>query len=197
MRARITSGEITGSITEHPHHPLINHSNKCPISLEWSPFTPRVDGNSFLTLWIYYFNVRCRPTQGHSDFLEAGVKGQLPSVADPTGVVGGQQVNLGRLHGLLHPLQNLQHGNVKNAGITDHFCCRKHPVGSCGTRITSLIRFIRFTYNNIGKGSQVINLLKLFIILHSHIDTGLSSIWDYSHHMCRAFIRNILTFPVS
>lgn len=142
MIGKNTSGEITGSITEFPPHPFINHSNKSP---NIKTLTPCVEGNSSHTLWISYFNVRCWATEGHSDFLEAGVKGQQPSVAHSAEVIGGQQVNLGRLHGLLHPLQDLQQRNVKNAGITDYFCCRKHPVGFCGTQITRLIRCISLT----------------------------------------------------
>lgn len=60
------------------------------------------------TFWIFYLNVRCWAAEGHGDFLEAGVKGHLPSVADPTEVISGQQVDLGRLHGLLHPFKDLQ-----------------------------------------------------------------------------------------
>lgn len=62
------------------------------------------------TLWVSYFNVRSGAAEGHSDFFEAGVKGHLPSVADPTEVISGQQVDLGRLHCLLHPFQNLHNG---------------------------------------------------------------------------------------
>lgn len=74
-------------------------------------------GNTSLTLWVYYLNVGCWATEGHSDFLEAGVKRHLPGVADPAEVICGQQVDLGWLHRLLHPFQNLQERkeNMKNA----------------------------------------------------------------------------------
>lgn len=65
------------------------------------------------TLRVFYLNVRRWATEGHSDFLEAGVKRHLPSVADPTEVICGQQVDLGRLHGLLHPFQDLQRRKCK------------------------------------------------------------------------------------
>lgn len=48
-----------------------------------------------LTLWVSYLNLGCWATEGHSDFLEAGVKGHLPSVADPTEVISRQQVDFG------------------------------------------------------------------------------------------------------
>lgn len=147
----VTSGELSSPVPPPP----TNQGNHSPVSKRNPLF---VAGKSPHTLWISNFDVGRWAAQGHSDFLEAGVKGQLPSVADPAEVIGGQQVNLGRLHGLLHPLQNLQQGNVKNAGITDRFCCRKLPVGFRGTQITSWIRFISLGKNNNVKGSQVINL---------------------------------------
>lgn len=52
-------------------------------------------GNTALTLWVYYLNVGCWAAEGHCDFLEAGVKGHLPGVADPAEVIRGQQVDLG------------------------------------------------------------------------------------------------------
>lgn len=54
-----------------------------------------VYGNASHTLRVSYVNVRCWAAEGHSDFLEAGVKGYLPSVADPTEVISGQQVDFG------------------------------------------------------------------------------------------------------
>lgn len=87
--------------------------------------------NICYTLWISYFNVRRWAAEGHGDFLEAGVKGQLPSVADPTEVISGQQVDLRGLHRLFYPFQNLQQWeeNVKNAGVTDHLYCGKCTTG--------------------------------------------------------------------
>ena len=78
--------------------------------------------NTCLTLWVFYFDVRCGATEGHGDLLEAGVKGHLPRVADPTEVISGQQVDFRRLHGLLHPFKDLRRWikNVKNAGNTHH-----------------------------------------------------------------------------
>lgn len=51
-------------------------------------------GNIYFTLGVFYFDVRCWATQGHSDFLETGVKGHLPSIADSTEMIRRQQVNL-------------------------------------------------------------------------------------------------------
>lgn len=74
------------------------------------------------TLRVSYLNVGRRAAEGHGDLLETGVKGQLPNVADATGVISGQQVDLGGLHGFLHPLENLQRRqrNAENAGIMGH-----------------------------------------------------------------------------
>lgn len=52
-------------------------------------------GNPYHTLGVRYLNVRCWATEGHSDFLQAGVKRHLPSVAGLTEVISGQQVDLG------------------------------------------------------------------------------------------------------
>lgn len=73
------------------------------------------------TLRVSDLNVGRWAAEGHGDLLETGVKGQLPSVADAAGVIGGQQVDLGRLHGFLHPLQDLQRRreNAEN-GIRNH-----------------------------------------------------------------------------
>lgn len=74
------------------------------------------------TLRVSYLNVGRWAAEGHSDLLQTGVKGQLPNVADAAGVISGQQVDLGRLHGFLHPFQNLQRRqrNAENAGIMAH-----------------------------------------------------------------------------
>lgn len=60
------------------------------------------------TLGICYFDVWGWTAESNSDFFEAGVKGHLPCVADPSKVVCGQQVDLRGLHSLLHPLQDLE-----------------------------------------------------------------------------------------
>lgn len=82
------------------------------------------------TLRVPDLNVGRWAAEGHSDLLETGVKGQLPSVADAAGVIGGQQVDFGRLHGFLHPLQNLQRRqeNAENAGIMGHLHCGKRSL---------------------------------------------------------------------
>lgn len=46
-------------------------------------------GHIYHTLSVYNLNVWCWATEGHGDFLEAGVKGHLPGVADPTEVISG------------------------------------------------------------------------------------------------------------
>lgn len=51
-------------------------------------------GNGYRTLGVLYLDVRCWAAESHGDFLEAGVKGQLPSVADPAEMISGQQVDL-------------------------------------------------------------------------------------------------------
>lgn len=63
----------------------------------WNPLDNPVYmyGNFYHTLRVFYLNVRRWAAEGHSDFLEAGVKGHLPSVGGPAEVISGQQVNLG------------------------------------------------------------------------------------------------------
>lgn len=54
---------------------------------------PKVSDN-YPTLGVYNLDVWCGATEGNSDFLETGVKGDLPGVADPNEVISGQQVDL-------------------------------------------------------------------------------------------------------
>lgn len=56
------------------------------------------------TKGIAELNLRCRPTERHRDFSEAGVKGHFPLVLLGTIMVGGQQVDLHSLNCLLYPL---------------------------------------------------------------------------------------------
>lgn len=56
-------------------NPFISWTSINITKKKTTTITPFVDGSSSHTLWISYFNARCWATQGHSDFLEAGVKG--------------------------------------------------------------------------------------------------------------------------
>lgn len=149
------------SAVHHQHRPATHQANKPPISLAWKPrlvldkhqtaITPSVDGSSSHTLWISYFNVGRWTAQGHSDFLQAGVKGQLPSVVDPSKVIGGQQVNLGRLHSLLHPLQDLPR-KCKECRNHRSFLLQAEMI--CWILDEQMRRLRSLTKNNNVKGSR-------------------------------------------